>query len=246
MKIWQKALLALCTAAALAAGFFLPDLVGTLQARTAQQTVQLTLAGGKTSETPEVTLLDKLVAATGSDFRESVELTTGRTMREGDAAALALGYMERFTESFGLSTKYKTVDTRAYYAVCDPQQSTAFSIWACELEGSGGEHVGMLLDDETGCILKLSMHVVVPENMATPDGYSACWMSMIGNWIWQLVGERLGSVEWMATIETPVSGAENTPLLQNPWPLQFYDPVSGKNFSLDLYQSGPGDFEFNI
>lgn len=158
MKQGRTILAGLLTIAVVLTGFFLPNLVATVQARNAQP-VEVETGPAQLFFSSSLSLREKLtLMSSGASYVESVEVGTARHLAQEDAERLAQSYAQGFSTAAMESVAVEPMNAIAYYNMFS-DSGKAFYIWECYFLASDGGLVLVCIDDETGYLLQLSWEV---------------------------------------------------------------------------------------
>lgn len=154
MKQGRTILAGLLTAAVVLGGFFLPNLVAEVQARTVQP-VQVETGPAQLFSASDLSLREKLELMSKSSAVQSVEVENARHLSEEEATKYAQTYAMGFSQAAMEAAAVERVSVTPYYNLFT-DSGKAFYIWGCYFWTSDGGEVLVSIDDETGALLQLT------------------------------------------------------------------------------------------
>lgn len=154
MKQGRTILASLLTAAVVLGGFFLPNLVAAVQARTVQP-VQVEMGPAQLFSSSELSLHEKLeLMSNAATYVQSIEVEIARYLAVEEAEQLANAYAMGFAQVAMEAAAVECVSVTPYYNIFT-NSGKAFYVWECYFQTNDGSGIRISLDDETGDLLQL-------------------------------------------------------------------------------------------
>lgn len=241
MKQGRTIFAGLLTVVVVLGGFFLPDLVAAVQARTVQP-VQVETGPAQLFSASDLSLHEKLVLMSGSGAIQSVEVENARHLSEEEATKYAQTYAMGFSQAAMEAAAVERASVTPYYNLFT-DSGKAFYIWGCYFMTSDGGEVLVSIDDETGALLQLTWS---GGRMADKAYSWDRWLDAARSYLMDVCASALGTAYDGGYYVKPNENA--TAGVATPGQVMYcrlYEPETDEMFDIPVWYEG-NNFYFNL